>query len=262
MQSTNTDSKLAAQDSTIVAVKTANGAYSAIVANLVVNGKNAAGIAYAKIESVTATITGAGTLGTSIAGVSLGRSISVKVDDTITIWSDGNSGTGTITITGSTSGAVLGTKTVSFYGAMSALAGTVNTAILAVGENALAVSVGATDSAKAKITTLNSVTAEAILVRDSVASVTGSANLVASASAIYAGVASVSGLATIVAKGVILGDNWTPVPEDDNTWTPVSTDSNTWTAVSGDTNTWTPVSANDNTWTIQTQGSNTWLRQN
>ena len=94
------------------------------------------------------------------------------------------------------------------------------------------------------------------------ASVEANADVVASASAIYAGVVSINGISLVTANGVILGENWTPVPQDDNTWTPVSTDSNTWTTVSGDTNTWTPVSANDNTWTIQTQGSNTWLRQN
>jgi trimeric autotransporter adhesin len=113
-------------------------------------------------ESITAVITGAGTLGTSTAGASVGRSISVKKDDTITVWSDGTSGTGTITVSGSTSGTVLGSKTVTFYGAMANLAGTVNTAILAVGTNNGAVSVGATDAAKAKVTTLNAATLEAI----------------------------------------------------------------------------------------------------
>jgi hypothetical protein len=159
-----------------VVLQAGGDASSVPVSDSVVSGSNVAGskVGYVYVkqynaanttnasESITATISGAGTLGTSIAGISLGRSISVKKDDTITIWSDGNSGTGTITITGSTSGAVLGTKTVTFYGAMAALAGTVNTAILAVGDNARAVSVGATDSAKAKITTLNSVTSEAI----------------------------------------------------------------------------------------------------
>jgi hypothetical protein len=94
------------------------------------------------------------------------------------------------------------------------------------------------------------------------ASITCDTDFTASASAIYAGVASVTGVTTITVNGVILGDNWTPVPQDVNTWTPVSTDSNTWVTVSSDTNTWTPVSANDNTWTQQAQGSNTWLRQN
>jgi hypothetical protein len=159
-----------------VVLQAGGDASSVPVIDSVVSGTNVAGskIGYVYVkqynaanttnasESITAVITGAGTLGTSTAGTSVGRSISVKKDDTITVWSDGTSGTGTITVSGSTSGTVLGTKTVTFYGAMSALAGTVNTSILAVGANALAVSVGATDSAKAKITTLNSATLEAI----------------------------------------------------------------------------------------------------
>ena len=69
------------------------------------------------------------------------------------------------------------------------------------------------------------------------ASVNVTGNVIANASAIYAGVASVTGVTTITAKGNILGDNWTPVPQDANTWTPVSGDTNTWTVVStGDPN--------------------------
>jgi hypothetical protein len=170
------DTNASAANSKVVLQAGGDAGTTVPVTDSVVSGSNVAGTKYGYVyvkqynaanstnasESITATISGAGTLGTSIAGVSLGRSISVKKDDTITIWSDGNSGTGTISITGSTSGTLLGTKTVSFYGAMSALAGTVNTSILALGDNARAVSVGATDSAKAKITTLNSVTSEAI----------------------------------------------------------------------------------------------------
>jgi hypothetical protein len=127
------------------------------VGYIYVNQINAAGAAAS--ESLTAVITGAGTLGTGIANASVGRSISVKVGDTITVWSDGTSGVGTITVSGSTSGISLGSKTVTFYGAMAALGGTVNSTILAVGANTAAVSVGATDSAKAKINALNTSTA-------------------------------------------------------------------------------------------------------
>jgi hypothetical protein len=117
IQSTNTDAKLAAQDSTIVALKTAGSSNGAMVANIYVNQLNAAGTAAS--ESVTATITGAGTLGThtTLGSVTaLGRSISVKVGDYIGVFADGNSGTGTITLTGGTSGVVVGTKTVTFSG--------------------------------------------------------------------------------------------------------------------------------------------------
>jgi len=107
-------------------------------------GLNASGNAV--VESITAEISGVGTIGQgNQTGASTGRSISVKYTDTVTVWADGNSGTGTITIKGSTSGVVLGTKTVTFYGAMASLKGTVNTAILAVGANTAAVSVASND---------------------------------------------------------------------------------------------------------------------
>ena len=100
------------------------------------------------------------------------------------------------------------------------------------------------------------------MVAEGNASIVCNTDFTASASVIYAGVASVSGTATITAKGVIIGDNWTPETENTNTWTPVSVNSNTWTAVSHNANTWTDVAVNDNTWTTQEYGTNTWLRQN
>jgi hypothetical protein len=67
-------------------------------------------------ESMTVTITGAGTLGSGATTVaSLGRSITVKNTDSISVFSDGTAGTGTIVIKGATSGTTLSTKTISFY---------------------------------------------------------------------------------------------------------------------------------------------------
>jgi hypothetical protein len=71
-------------------------------------------------ESFTATITGAGTLGSgatggNAAGSVVGRSITVKSGNDVFIFADGTGGTGTITIN-SAAGAVLATKTVSYYG--------------------------------------------------------------------------------------------------------------------------------------------------
>jgi len=67
-------------------------------------------------ESFTATITGAGTLGSTSAGTAIvGRSITVKSGDDVRIYADGTGGVGTITIN-SAAGVVLGTKSVQFYG--------------------------------------------------------------------------------------------------------------------------------------------------
>jgi hypothetical protein len=86
-----------------------------------VTAKNAAGSSPANIESVTATITGAGTLGIatsnagSTTGTVVGRSINIKPNsDYVLVFPDGTSGTGTITLTGTTSGAVLGKEVVTF----------------------------------------------------------------------------------------------------------------------------------------------------
>jgi len=68
-------------------------------------------------ESVTATITGPGTLGSGTnTAAATGRSILVKNGDTITVWADGTGGVATITLVGSTSGYNFGTKTITWTG--------------------------------------------------------------------------------------------------------------------------------------------------
>jgi len=99
-------------DSTVSTVKTAS---TTAAAEIYVNLLNASSVA-AK-ESITATITGVGILGSGTQGsvAQSGRSISVKMGDTIGVFADGNAGTGTITITSSTGGVQIGTvKTVTF----------------------------------------------------------------------------------------------------------------------------------------------------
>jgi len=67
-------------------------------------------------ESFTATISGAGTLGSTSAGTAVvGRSITVKYGDDVRIYADGTGGVGTVTIS-TAAGLVVATKTVSFYG--------------------------------------------------------------------------------------------------------------------------------------------------
>jgi hypothetical protein len=68
-------------------------------------------------ESMTAVITGAGTLGggPSVTQAATGRALTVKYNDYITVWSDGTSGTGTITVTGNDSGLTYKVASVLFY---------------------------------------------------------------------------------------------------------------------------------------------------
>jgi trimeric autotransporter adhesin len=120
---------LASQDSAIVARATASTAavsggdvVGKEVANIWINGRNASNIAFANLESVTATISGPGSLGrintTTVSdAVPTGRSLLVQPNtDFVTVYSDGTSGVATITFTGATSGVALGTKTVTFSG--------------------------------------------------------------------------------------------------------------------------------------------------
>jgi len=116
MQTGVVDAKLAAQDSAVVALKTAS---TTAVANIWATVKNAAS-GTTNIESLTATITGAGTLGvhaTVGSATPLGRSILIKSNtDYVVVFADGNSGVGTITLTGSVSGTLISTQKVTFSG--------------------------------------------------------------------------------------------------------------------------------------------------
>jgi hypothetical protein len=106
---------------------------------------NTAGGAVA--ESITAEISGPGTLGLGSGTTSAGRSISVKNGETVTVWSDGVAGKSTITIKGSTSGVTLGSKTVTFFGPTASFTAAAGKAILAIGANEKAITFTAADSA-------------------------------------------------------------------------------------------------------------------
>ena len=157
---------------------------------------NAAGSTSA--ESMTVAITGAGTLGfgTHPATASSGRSLSVKVGDTVTIFSDGTSGKGTITVTGGVSGTLLSTKTVNFYGAATSLVGTSNTPILAVGANTFAATVVAKDANSSTMTSLIAETLYAFSSDTTIATV-GSVGTYASESATVTVTGVKAGSATI-----------------------------------------------------------------
>ena len=120
---------------------------------------NAAGVASA--ESITAEITGAGILGiatwssNTTSNGSLGRSLTLAHSGTnvdISVFADGVSGVGTITIKGSVTGTVLATKTVTFYGAVAKITATADKAQIGVrSTDTLVVSAIAYDAANVQI---------------------------------------------------------------------------------------------------------------
>ena len=68
-------------------------------------------------ESVTATITGPGTLGSGTnTATATGRSILVKNGETITVYADGTAGVAKITLVGTTSGYAFSSKTITWTG--------------------------------------------------------------------------------------------------------------------------------------------------
>jgi trimeric autotransporter adhesin len=120
-----------AVDSTVV-TPAALGASNAAVqaAAILVTQLNAAG--GAADESMTATISGPGTIGasngtrsgTETTTVATGRSLTVKNGGFITVWNDGTAGVATITIVGATSGKTLSTEKVTFYGSVASFTAT------------------------------------------------------------------------------------------------------------------------------------------
>ena len=103
----------------VVAANTAKTAATDAAANIKVTQVKSSGAA--ANESITAVITGPGTIGgldTQANAASMGRSITVGTNGSgvafINVFGDGTSGKATITLTGVTSGYVFGSKTVLF----------------------------------------------------------------------------------------------------------------------------------------------------
>jgi hypothetical protein len=104
-------------DSTVVASK-ATGTSRAYV---YVKSNNAAGSEVTS-ESITAEISGKGLLqNTTGSTTGLVRILDVKYGETFTVFADGTEGVGTITVKGKTSGVLIATKTLTFYGAMASI---------------------------------------------------------------------------------------------------------------------------------------------
>jgi hypothetical protein len=135
------------------------------VANIKITPKNAAGTTVGTAsnagESITAVLTGPGTLGTGAwnAGNASGRAISVKAGDFVYVYPDGSSGVATITLS-SAKGVVLATETVTFFGAATSITTAVETAVLnpsavASGANADALAVTVKDAAGVVVSNLD-----------------------------------------------------------------------------------------------------------
>jgi hypothetical protein len=133
----------AASADSVVSFSRSNSSGAVQAAFIAVSQKNAAGSASS--DSLTAEISGPGTLGSgAYNAASRGRSLTVKVGDSITVWSDGSAGVSTVTIKSVTSGLTLATETLTFHGAMASLTGTAVTEIIGTSGT---VKVSAKDSA-------------------------------------------------------------------------------------------------------------------
>ena len=130
--------------SATVAVATVSST-NAARATLAVTLKNAANLANAA-ESVTATITGPGTIG--VAGGAVGKSVLLAYTPgslTLSVYSDGTAGVATIAV--STPSVTFPSKTITFYAAAAkTMTASVLTPVLGLGANDSAVAVTAVDS--------------------------------------------------------------------------------------------------------------------
>jgi hypothetical protein len=153
------ETNTAVSDATVTASKAVLATPDA-AATIKVTLTNAA--AGAAVESYTASITGPGTIaGIALANIAssnvgTGRSLTVKHDDVVQIFPDGNSGVATVTIS-TASGVVIGTKSITFHGDATTI--TAKTAALTtgtvakVGSNTGLISFSVADAAGTAITT-------------------------------------------------------------------------------------------------------------
>jgi hypothetical protein len=142
-----------ATDATVTWPKAASTANEAAV--IKVGLLNAAGVATTG-ESYTATIAGPGLLASQpldndLSAAAVGRAITVKAGDVVTVYPDGASGVATITIS-SAAGKVLATETVTFYGDATVATATVVKPIISATTGQDAILVNMTDAAGTAVT--------------------------------------------------------------------------------------------------------------
>jgi len=142
-----------ATDATVTWPKAASTANEAAV--IKVGLLNAAGVATVG-ESYTATVAGPGLLASqaldaNLEAAAVGRAITVKAGDVVTVYPDGSSGVSTITIT-SAAGKVLATETVTFYGDATVATATVVKPIISAAPTQNAILVNMKDAAGTAVT--------------------------------------------------------------------------------------------------------------
>jgi hypothetical protein len=146
--STGTAAPTSTTDAVVVtSVRTAQTLAANAAANILVAPKDGNSNTLAS-EKISATVSGPGLLGiasTQATGNAAGRGITGTAGQYyVNVFGDGTAGVATITISdGST---VLGTKTVTFYGALSTLAATQVKTVYGVGANAASITVLAKDA--------------------------------------------------------------------------------------------------------------------
>jgi hypothetical protein len=136
-----------ATDATVTASKTAST--SAHIAVIKVGLLNAAGVATTG-ESYTATVAGPGLLASeplsaSLSAAAVGRAITVKAGNVVTVFPDGASGVSTVTIS-SAAGKVLATETLTFYGDATTITTTVLKSVISAANDQNAILVKLADA--------------------------------------------------------------------------------------------------------------------
>jgi adhesin/invasin len=132
----------------VQSINTAQTAAGNAAASIEVITRNSAGASLLATQTITATVSGPGTLSISTTNdeASQGRAITGAAgDDLILVFGDGTSGTSTITITQGTT--VIATKTVTFYGAVATLTAKQNHKIASSAGGTLGVGTAAPTSA-------------------------------------------------------------------------------------------------------------------
>jgi len=222
--SATTDATVTGSKATMIGAT--DSATAVAAATIVVTAKNAGGTTVPGTgnagESLTAVITGSGTLGSAAwpsatlannGALPTGRAISVKVGDNIAVFADGSSGVGTITIT-SALGKVLATESVTFYGAIATMTATVEKAAIGLTSTSGVIKVIAKDSAGTVVSSGNvyAASASTTIINPAYASSAISATLgyalvsltgiAAGTAAITIGDASTAALTTVTAPAV------------------------------------------------------------
>jgi hypothetical protein len=149
----------AAADVVVTGSKTASTTDAAAVIAVTLKNANASTIS----DSYTATISGPGILGAGAFGtgtalangvVATGRALSVKNGDVVAVFPDGSSGVATITI-GSSTGVILATEKVTFFGDAAKIVATVKKTVIGTGSNADVLEVTVTDAAGVSVSNLD-----------------------------------------------------------------------------------------------------------